>query len=404
MRNTLVSARRGMAILGLMLAASLVVSAQLGVPGKTAGEVYKNVPALKDTPSSQFLPAMRFMATALGVECEFCHLGTRTTDTPNKVTARKMIAMTMALNKDNFEGRVEVTCYTCHKGNHDPVNAPTPTGQYSSTGPTFYKPTAPPVGATDGPMADAYKDAMKKEQDERAATLPKPEQILAKYVAALGGEQALRSMTSRVITSTTELSPNVRGAGPVVFARQMQYFKAPNLYATTYQPFNGPQTAKGFDGMDSWTQNANGTVIQASGAELDRAKRDADFYEAINLKQEYTRLNVRGIEKVDDHDAYVMVGVPMGDNPERLYFDKETGLLLRKSTYNPTPIGRYVINTDYSDYRDAGGVKVPFLIRTLTVSPADTTVIHVEKVENNVPVDAAKFAKPESKAPARQQR
>jgi hypothetical protein len=185
----------------------------------------------------------------------------------------------------------------------------------------------------------------------------------------------------------------------VVFARQMSYFKAPNLSMTTYQPFNGPQTAKGFDGTDSWTQNANGTVNQAAGTDLDRAKRDADFYEAINLSKEYTRLNVRGVEKVGDRDAYVMVGVPMGDNPERLYFDKETGLLLRKSTFNTTPIGRYVINTDYSDYRDAGGVKLPFLIKTLTVSPADTTVIHVEKVENNAPVEAAKFTKPESKAP-----
>src|SRR5579862_7488437 len=148
MCTTVVSTRRFIAVFGLMLAASLFVSAQQGVQGKTAGEVYKNVPALKDTPSSQFLPAMRFMATALGVECEFCHLGTRNIDTPNKVTARKMIAMTMALNKDNFDGRLEVTCYTCHKGTHDPVNNPAPTGQYSAEGPTFYKPITPPVGAT----------------------------------------------------------------------------------------------------------------------------------------------------------------------------------------------------------------------------------------------------------------
>ncbi len=95
-----------------------------------------------------------------------------------------------------------------------------------------------------------------------------------------------------------------------------------------------------------------------------------------------------------------MIGVDAGDNPERLYFDVQTGLLLRKDTYNTTALGNYTIQTDYSDYRDAGGVKIPFLISTVSVSPADTAVIHVERVENNAAIDAAKFAKPASKPPA----
>jgi hypothetical protein len=72
---------------------------------------------------------------------------------------------------------------------------------------------------------------------------------------------------------------------------------------------------------------------------------------------------------------------------------------LRKGTYNTTPVGNYTIQPDYSDYRDVKGVKVPFLISTLTVSPADTTVIHVEKVENNVEIDAGKLTRPASKPP-----
>jgi photosynthetic reaction center cytochrome c subunit len=392
--------KRTIAVIGLTFALSFLATAQQGGPGKTAGQVYKNIQVLKDVPSTQFIPSMRYLSTALGVECEFCHTGNRSEDTPNKQTARKMMTMMMAINKANFDGRLEVTCYTCHKGTHDPVNNPVPTGQYSAEGPTFYKPITPPVGATDEPMAEAYKEAMTKEQAAKAASLPKPEDILARYVTALGGEQALRKVTSRVITSTTELAPNVRGAGPVVYVQETQYFKAPNLYAATFQPFNGPQTAKGFDGTDAWTQNARGIVTQAAGTDLSRAKRNADLYESINLKQEYTRLNLRGNEKVRDRDAWVVIGVPTGDNPERLYFDKETGLLVRKDTYDITALGRYMMQTDYDDYRDVGGVKVPFLISTVSVSPADTTVIHVEKVDDNAAIDAAKLAKPASKAPA----
>jgi len=400
MRYKLNSARTAATAVGLMLAASMFAPAQQGQAGKTAGQVYKNLKVLQDIPSTQFLPSMRFLSAALGVECEFCHQGTRTVDTPNKETARKMMTMMAAINKQNFDGRVEVTCFTCHKGNHDPVNAVTPTGQYSVEGPqAFYKPPAPPAGATDGPMYEAYLAAGKQEQAARAA-LPKAEDILAKYVTALGGEAALRGVTSRVITSTTDLAADVRGAGPMRHVQQVQYFKAPNLYMTTFQGFSGPQSSKGFDGTDSWTQNANGTVTQAADTVLARAKRDADFYGSIKLKQQYTRLIARGIEKVHDRDAYVVIGVPMGDNPERLYFDKETGLLVRKSTFDTTPLGRYSIQTDYEDYRDAGGVKVPFLVSTVSVSPADTMVIHVEKVENNATIDAAKFTKPASKAPA----
>ena len=75
MRNTLVSIRRVMAVTGLMFAASLVALAQQGAPGKTAGQVYKNIQVLQDTPSTQFIPAMRLLSTSLGVECEFCHTG-----------------------------------------------------------------------------------------------------------------------------------------------------------------------------------------------------------------------------------------------------------------------------------------------------------------------------------------
>jgi hypothetical protein len=52
--------------------------------------------------------------------------------------------------------------------------------------------------------------------------------------------------------------------------------------------------------------------------------------------------------------------------------------------------------TDYDDYRDVNGVKVPFLVKTISVSPADTMIRHVEKVENNTAVDTSKLTKPAS--------
>ncbi len=116
----------------------------------------------------------------------------------------------------------------CHNGNHIPVNAPVPTGQYSKEGVnSFYKPSAPLIGATDEPTYEAY---LKREQP---APLPSVDQVLAKYVTALGGEGRAAQSDVRVITSTVEMATNVRGAGPSTFVQQTQYSKAPNLVATS---------------------------------------------------------------------------------------------------------------------------------------------------------------------------
>src|SRR5262249_8172128 len=158
---------------------------------------------------------------------EFCHVGNRSVDTPHKQTARKMMTMMLDLNKQMFQGRTEITCYTCHKGSPEPTGLPIPTGQYSAEGPqAFYNASNPAKGALDEVMADAYKETMEKEEAARAAALPNPEQVFAKYVAALGGEDSLRKATSRVVTSTTEQSPNVRGTGPMIFTQAVQYYKA----------------------------------------------------------------------------------------------------------------------------------------------------------------------------------
>ena len=373
--------RYSVLLASLTFAAAFLAPAQQ--PVRTAAQQYKNIQVFKDVPASEFIASMRFLSTSLGVECEFCHTAVRSQDTPGKIKARQMMAMMADINKTNFGGAQVVTCNTCHNGNHIPVNAPVPTGQYSKEGVnSFYKPSSPLIGATDEPTYEAY---LKREQ----LTLPTVDQVLAKYVSALGGEAALRKVTSRVITSTVEMATNVRGAGPSTFVKQTQYFQAPNRYVATQET-----TARGFDGTDAWAQAATGAVTIVTGTDLARAKRDADFYEPLNLKQEYSRLEVLGVEKVGTRDAVAVRGFPTGDNPETLYFDTQSGLLLRKAIFNKTPLGNYAIHTDFDDYHEVAGVKIPFQIRVLSISPADTVSTHVEKVETNIAIDAAKLAKP----------
>src|SRR5579871_610747 len=145
--------------------------------GKNAEEAFKNIQVFKGVPDNQIFPAMQFMAASLGVECEFCHVEHKfeADDKPAKATARRMIAMTMAINKESFNGRKEVTCFTCHQGGEHPAGTP-------------------PVMTSDAEPARAEK--------ANAASGPAitADQILEKYVAAVGGAAALHRVSSRVAT------------------------------------------------------------------------------------------------------------------------------------------------------------------------------------------------------------
>src|SRR6202161_1783338 len=107
--------------------ASLVVAQAASTQSpKMAEQVFKNIQVLKGVPADQVIPAMQFIAASLGVECEFCHVRNafEKDDKDEKVTARKMMQMMFTANKETFEGKREVTCYTCHRGSTKPVGTP----------------------------------------------------------------------------------------------------------------------------------------------------------------------------------------------------------------------------------------------------------------------------------------
>src|SRR5580700_6597988 len=143
---------------------------------KKAEEQYKNIQVLKGIPADQLIPAMQFIATSLGVGCEFCHVegAFEKDDKEQKKTARKMMAMMFAINKDNFEGHREVTCYSCHRGSTDPVGTP------------------PVMEESKAAMGEAKST---DEKSEGAAAMektgPSADKLLEKYLQAAGGAAAV---------------------------------------------------------------------------------------------------------------------------------------------------------------------------------------------------------------------
>lgn len=339
--------------------------------GKKAEEAFKNIQVLKGTPADQLVPAMQFISASLGVECEFCHVQNAfdKDEKKNKVTARKMMQMQMAINKENFEGHMAVTCNSCHRGANDPVAIPVIADEEP-------KPARAEVAGAPAPGSAGTP-----------ASRPSADPILDKYVKALGGAEAIQKVSSRVEKGNLITA---RGQLPVeVFA------KAPDKRITiVHQPNGDNMTA--YDGHAGWLGAAGRPAREMSNQENDAVRLDADFHFATDLKQMFTQFRVGRPEKIGDRQTTQIIAIRQGALPVRLFFDDETGLLLRLVRYAETPLGRNPTEIDYADYRDAGGVKIPY--RWTIARPNGRFTIQVDQVQQNVTIDDAKFAKPAAPA------
>jgi photosynthetic reaction center cytochrome c subunit len=329
---------------------------------KLTEEQFKNIQALKGIPADQLIPAMQFIAASLGVECEFCHVHEKfdSDDKKPKKIARQMITMMLEIDKTNFEGRLEVTCYTCHRGAAMPVSIPAIKDEEMA-----------------GPGGPEKKPA------ENAA-LPKPEELLDKYLAAVGGAAAIEKISTRVQKG------KLMAFGGQSFPAEV-YSKAPDKRISVMH-LQGGDSITAFDGQRGWLSVPGRPAHMMSASENESARLDADLHFPVHVKTLYPKFTVEKGEKIDGHDTYLVEGREEGRPPLRLYFDTQTGLLLRLVRYAQSPLGLNPTQIDYADYREVDGVQVPF--RWTVARPGNRFTIQVEEVKQNVPVDDAKFTPP----------
>lgn len=344
----------------LALAVALGAQSEQPPKDKTAGQYYKNIKVLNDIPASDLLPGMRYITTALGVKCDYCHVKDNfpNDDKRPKQTARQMMTMLFAINKNNFDGRPEVSCYTCHQGHNEPMGVPALPAE--ATEPQFIRP-AP--GATSQP-------------------LPSADAVLDKYAQAVGSEEALNRVSSRAV----HLDETDSGGNSYAIEA---YEKAPDkMYEVKTLP-QGTVTA-GFDGSHAWVASNRG-AREPEAFDAIVLRSEAEINPVATLKS-YTGRRVRGQAKIGDTTAYVMMGKAPDGIVEFLFFDEQSGLLLRRMIRDTTIFGALPIEADYSDYRDVNGVKIPYQTTWFTAGESSTYTI--KDVKDNVPVDDSKFEPP----------
>lgn len=342
---------------------SAQTSAPVSAAPKTAAQQFKNIQVLKDVPADQLIPAMQFITAALGVDCEHCHVehAFDKDDKKAKVMARKMMEMMITINNENFDSHRVVTCYTCHQGGVRPISIPVIAEHEKSAAPLGSEVSATrPTGAN--PAADS---------------------LLDKYLAAVGGADALKKISSRVAKGTV-----------TAFGDQhMQvdiYSKAPDKRVSVMHMKEG-ESITAYNGQVGWV-SMPGRVHMMSMQEAFGARLDADFSFPTDVKLLYPKWETLPGEMIDGKDTWLVVGQREGQPPLRLYFDQKSGLLLRMTRYIDSPLGYNPTQIDYADYRTADSIKLPY--RYTVARPGNRFTVQIDELHQNVPVDDAKFVVP----------
>jgi photosynthetic reaction center cytochrome c subunit len=328
---------------------------------KTAEQAFRNIQALKGVPASQLQQVMALFTGSLGVKCSYCHTNSfDKDDKPTKLAARRMIQMVFDLNRGNFGVKDAVTCYTCHRGQPKPDNV-----LALGTNPWL---TPQPAAATPDP------------------SMPTVDQILDHYVRAAGGRELLAKLTTRI-------SRGSRIGADGILVPEEVYQKAPNklLVITTY-----PNVALNvrLNGQRGWAGDKN-KWDEISGDQLAELEHEAKFYREISLKELYPTMRPGGKATVGEKEAYVIEASSRAGHAEKLYFEAQTGLLVRRYREAKTVLGPFPLQTDYEDYQVVDGVKLPLTIRWSM--PGRVWGRRIAEVKHNVSIEDDQFEAPVSR-------
>jgi outer membrane lipoprotein-sorting protein len=221
-----------------------------------------------------------------------------------------------------------------------------------------------------------------------ALAQPSVDQILAKYAQALGGQAAYEKVTTRAMQGTVEIpDDNVTGTARV-------WAKAPGSFRLTMDIPGYGVVETVLDGDHGWEKNPDSGTHAMSKTDLAVAQRDHGFYREVRLKELYSKMETAGTDKVAGRAVHVVEATPAAGPAEKLYFDAESGLLV-KHDFERVTLEDGIVQYEMllRDYRDVDGLKLPFTIEQR--SPDNTMIFKFAEIRNNPPLADEAFAKPE---------
>ena len=217
------------------------------------------------------------------------------------------------------------------------------------------------------------------------------DEVIAKYVAARGGVDKIRAVKSERVTGTISFGPEAEGPFLVERQRPMKMYMEITL--------NGATLIRAYDGKSSgWIYNpfvGNPSVQAMSDADLRSIGDEADFDGPfIDYKAKGNKIDFVDKEEVLGKAAYKLKLTNKLGDVSYFYFDADTNLLLKWEGDRKVATQSFPWESFFHDFREVNGLKYPFLIESDAPGTDQRQKIAAEKIEVNIPIDAARFGKP----------
>jgi len=217
---------------------------------------------------------------------------------------------------------------------------------------------------------------------DKSGALPTVDELLAKYVEAIGGAAAVKAVSSRVVKGSVDIPGKMRGG------KFETYAQAPNKIVTVIDTPPMGVSRVGFNGRNGWSRTSAG-VRTLKGQELSSLLREANFYGLVTMKNDYSKITLAGKSKIGYREVFVLDLQPATGAVERVYFDAQTYLPVRVNTVARLMSTTAPVEIYLDDWRAVDGVKYPFSVSQSF--PGLTLLFTVTEIKHNVEIDAKMF-------------
>lgn len=221
---------------------------------------------------------------------------------------------------------------------------------------------------------------------QNSGSTPSVDELISRYVAAMGGAKAIRAVTSRVTKGTMDVAGVSRGGTFEL------YQQAPNKSLSIFEAYPVGTATLGYNGRTGWARTSAGVRLLKNAADLGSLQRDSDLYEPLRLKENYVKITAPGMSQIGYRDVYVLDLRPAVGPVERLYLDAKTYLPVRMNAMRRTGDALQGVEIYYDDWQAVDGIQFPF---SLSQRYSNVTLnFTVKEIRHNVALDASLFEAP----------
>ena len=219
------------------------------------------------------------------------------------------------------------------------------------------------------------------------------DEVIAKHLEARGGLDKVKAVQSMRMTGKMTVGPGIEA--PIVL--EMKRPSSVRLDIT----FQGNTGTQAYDGKTGWgisPMAAKKDPEPMSADDIKDMEEQADMDgPLVDTKAKGHAVELMGKEKVEGSDAYKLkVTLKTGDL-RYIYLDADSYLELKTEAKRTIRGSEVETESVSSDYKEVGGLILPYTIQQGAKGQAQKQTITVDKIELNIPLDDARFKMPEAK-------